>query len=149
LAILTFDIDWQYHAGMTKPTEILQGTLDLLVLRTLELAPLHGVGISDRIEQVTRGVFVVGPGSLFPALHRLAEKGWIEGEWGELEPKRRVKVYKLTSSGRTQLSREKGNWKRVFTAVNQVLAEDRECSGLPEFAHFGDRSLAAALPIAN
>jgi transcriptional regulator len=109
---------------MSKPAELLQGTLDLLVLRTLELAPLHGVGISDRIEQVTRGVFVVGPGSLFPALHRLAEKGWIEGEWSELENKRRVKVYKLTSSGRAQLSREKGNWKRVLTAVNQVLAEE-------------------------
>jgi PadR family transcriptional regulator PadR len=121
---LTFDIDALYYAIMSKPTEILQGTLDLLVLRTLELAPLHGVGISDRIEQVTRGVFVVGPGSLFPALHRLAEKGWIEGEWSELENKRRVKVYKLTSSGRAQLSREKGNWKRVLTAVNQVLTEE-------------------------
>jgi transcriptional regulator len=121
---LTFDIDTLYHATMSKPTELLQGTLDLLVLRTLELTPLHGVGISDRIEQVTRGVFVVGPGSLFPALHRLASKGWIEGEWSELENKRRVKVYKLTPSGRAQLSREKGNWKRVLTAVNQVLAEE-------------------------
>ena len=109
---------------MSRQTEILQGTLDLLVLRTLELAPLHGVGISDRIEQVTRGVFVVGPGSLFPALHRLAEKGWIDGEWDELENRRRVKVYRLTSSGRAHLSKEKGNWKRVFTAVNQVLAEE-------------------------
>lgn len=109
---------------MSRSTEILQGTLDLLVLRTLELAPLHGVGISDRIEQVTRGAFVIGPGSLFPALHRLAESGWIKGEWGELENKRRVKIYKLTSTGRAQLSKEKGNWKRVFTAVNQVLAEE-------------------------
>lgn len=109
---------------MTKPAELLQGTLDLLVLRTLELAPLHGVGISDRIEQVTRGTFVVGPGSLFPALHRLAEKGWIQGDWGELENKRRVKVYKLTSPGRAQLSKEKTNWKRVLTAVNLVLAEE-------------------------
>jgi PadR family transcriptional regulator PadR len=123
-SILTFDIETQYHTSMSKPTEILQGTLDLLVLRTLELAPLHGVGISDRIEQVTRGVFVVGPGSLFPALHRLAKKGWIEGEWCELESKRRVKAYRLTSSGRAQLSREKGIWKRVLTAVNQVLAEE-------------------------
>src|ERR1700689_1572042 len=109
---------------MSKPAELLQGTLDLLVLRTLELAPLHGVGISDRIEQVTRGVFMVGPGSLFPALHRLAEKGWVEGEWGELENGRRVKVYSLTRPGRTQLTQEKRNWQRVFTAMNQVLTED-------------------------
>ena len=105
-------------------SDLLQGTLDLLILRTLELGPLHGVGISDRIEQVTRRVFVVGPGSLFPALHRLAEKGWIEGEWGELENGRRVKVYSLTRSGRAQLTQEKRNWQRVFTAMNQVLAED-------------------------
>src|SRR5882672_10689470 len=109
---------------MSKPAELLQGTLDLLVLRTLELAPLHGVGISDRIEQVTRGVFVVGPGSLFPALHRLAEKGWIEGEWSELENGRRAKFYALTASGRTQLGVEKRQWQKVLTAVNQVLAEE-------------------------
>ena len=110
---------------MAKTAELLQGTLDLLILRTLDLGPLHGVGISDRIEQVTRGVFAVGPGSLFPALHRLAEKGWIEGTWGELENnRRRVKIYKLTSSGRAQLTEEKRNWKKIFTAVNQVLAEE-------------------------
>jgi PadR family transcriptional regulator, regulatory protein PadR len=105
---------------MAKPSELLQGTLDLLILRTLELQPLHGVGISDRIEQVTRGVFVVGPGSLFPALHRLAERGWIAGEW-ELENGRRVKVYALTSSGRAQLAKEKRNWERVSAAMRQVL----------------------------
>ena len=105
-------------------SDLLQGTLDLLILRTLEQRPLHGVGISDRIEQVTRGVFVVGPGSLFPALHRLAEQGWIDGQWGELENGRRVKVYSLTRSGRTQLSQEKSNWQRVFTAMNQVLTGD-------------------------
>ena len=109
---------------MAKSAELLQGTLDLLILRTLELRPLHGVGIADRIEQVTRGVFTVGPGSLFPALHRLAEKGWIEGQWSELENKRRVKTYQLTSAGRAQLSEEKRNWKKVFTAVNQVLTEE-------------------------
>lgn len=109
---------------MAKSAELLQGTLDLLILRTLELQPLHGVGIADRIEQVTRGVFVIGPGSLFPALHRLAEKGWIEGSWGELENGRRAKFYALTSSGRSQLAREKRNWQRVQTAMNQVLAEE-------------------------
>jgi transcriptional regulator len=109
---------------MAKPAELLQGTLDLLILRTLELRPLHGVGIADRIEQVTNGVFVVGPGSLFPALHRLAEKGWIQGEWGELESRRRAKFYALTQAGRAQLTKEKRNWQRVHTAVNQVLAEE-------------------------
>jgi PadR family transcriptional regulator PadR len=110
---------------VAKSTELLQGTLDLLILRTLELQPLHGVAIADRIEQVTGGVFVVGPGSLFPALHRLAEKGWIEGQWAELENGRRVKVYALTGSGRAQLAKEKRNWRKVFTAMNQVLAEER------------------------
>ena len=109
---------------MAKPTELLQGTLDLLILRTLELQPLHGVGVADRIEQVTHGAFIIGPGSLFPALHRLAEKGWIAGQWGELENGRRVKVYALTPSGRAQLSKEKRNWRRVHTAMNQVLAEE-------------------------
>lgn len=122
--LLTFDIECRYHTAMSKPAELLQGTLDLLILRTLELAPLHGVGIADRLEQITKGVFIVGPGSLFPALHRLADRGWIEGEWGELETGRRAKVYALTTAGRKQLAEEKKNWRRVFTAMNQVLAEE-------------------------
>jgi transcriptional regulator len=109
---------------MSKPAELLQGTLDLLILRTLELQPLHGVGIADRLEQVTKGVFVVGPGSLFPALHRLADRGWIEGEWGELETGRRAKFYAITNAGRKRLAEEKRNWNRVSIAVNQVLAEE-------------------------
>jgi PadR family transcriptional regulator, regulatory protein PadR len=109
---------------MAKPVELLQGTLDLLILRTLELQPLHGVGIADRLEQVTKGVFVVGPGSLFPALHRLADRGWIEGEWGELDTGRRAKFYSITAAGRKRLTEEKRNWARVSLAVNQVLAED-------------------------
>src|SRR5262245_39662095 len=100
---------------MAKPTDLLQGTLDLLILRTLELRPLHGVGIADRIEQVTQRVFVVGPGSLFPALHRLAEKGWIAGAWGESDTGRRVKFYELTASGRAQLAKEKRYWQKVQT----------------------------------
>ncbi|HUA62007.1 MAG TPA: PadR family transcriptional regulator [Verrucomicrobiae bacterium] len=107
-----------------ETTEILQGTLDLLVLRTLELEPLHGVGIADRIQQVTRGVFVVGPGSLFPALHRLADKGWVEGQWGELESGRRAKFYALTKAGRAQLVKEKRNWRKVAEAMSRVLAEE-------------------------
>src|ERR1700731_2498936 len=107
---------------MSKPAELLQGTLDLLILRTLELRPLHGVGIADRIEQVTRGVFVVGPGSLFPALHRL-EKGWVSGQW-EVENGRRLKVYVLTRSGQLQLAKEKRNWLTVTTAMNRALVEE-------------------------
>src|SRR5580698_4098006 len=98
-ALLTCDIDCRYNPSMAKPAELLQGTLDLLILRTLELQSLHGVGIADRIEQLTRGVFIVGPGSLFPALHRLADQGWIEGRWGELENGRRAKFYALTPPG--------------------------------------------------
>src|SRR5882724_11747621 len=108
---------------MAKSADLLQGTLDLLILRTLELQPLHGVGIADRIEQVTKGVFVVGPGSLFPALHRLEERGWILGKWGELESGRRAKAYALTAAGRKQLAEEKRNWRRVHTAIDQLLAE--------------------------
>ena len=108
---------------MPKRAELLQGTLDLLILRTLELGPLHGVGIADRIEQVTRGVFVIGPGSLFPALHRLAESGWIAGHWDELETGRRAKFYSLTRAGRSHLTKEKRDWQRVLTAMTQVLAE--------------------------
>ena len=109
---------------MGKTTDLLPGTLDLLILRILELRPLHGVGIADRIEQVTRGVFIVGPGSLFPALHWLAERGWIEGEWDLLENGRRAKFYAITKSGRAQLAKEKQNWQKVHTAVNAVLAEE-------------------------
>jgi transcriptional regulator len=109
---------------VNKGVDILQGTLDLLILRTLDLRPMHGVAIADRIEQVTRGAFVVGPGSLFPALHRLAEKGWIEGDWGELETGRRAKVYSITPQGRSQLVKERRNWERVLTAMNQVLTQE-------------------------
>ena len=122
---MTIDIDIRYDGlPMAKPAEILQGTLDLLILRTLELQPMHGVGVADRIEHLTSGVFVVGPGSLFPALHRLAERGWIEGQWGELQSGRRAKFYTLTAAGRKQLLQEKRNWHRILTAVTQVLAEE-------------------------
>ena len=93
----------------------------MLVLRTLELGPKHGLGISDRIKQVTCGVFDVKPGSLFPALHRLEQNGWIEGEWGESENNRRAKYYTLTRSGRAQLNEEKRKWNKAFTAVNRLL----------------------------
>jgi PadR family transcriptional regulator, regulatory protein PadR len=110
---------------MTEPLEILQGTLDMLILRTLQLGALHGLGISDRIKQTTGGVFVVKPGSLFPALQRLEQNGWIEGEWGASENKRRARFYTLTDAGRKQLAEEKRNWNRAFGAVNRLLESER------------------------
>lgn len=103
----------------------MQGPLDILVLRTLKLQPLHGVGIADRIEQVTHGVLVVGPGSLFPALHRLSEYGWIAGEWGGFETGRRAKFPALTPSGRKQLAKEKRNWENRESDSEERKKDDR------------------------
>jgi PadR family transcriptional regulator PadR len=104
-----------------QKTDLLRGTLDLLILRTLELQPLHGIAIADRIRQVTSGAFDVQAGSLFPALHRLEQEGWIRGEWTTTEQGRRIKSYTLTPAGRKQLSAEKRLWERIVTAVGQVL----------------------------
>jgi PadR family transcriptional regulator PadR len=104
--------------------EILQGTLDLLILRALELAPMHGLGVASRIEQVTRGAFVVKPGSLFPALRRLEQKGWISGEWGPSENNRRARYYTLTRAGKAQLIEEKRNWYRMTSAMNWMLESE-------------------------
>jgi PadR family transcriptional regulator PadR len=101
--------------------ELLKGTLDLLILRTLDLRPMHGSAIAERISQVTRGTFQVKPGSLFPALHRLEQEGWIEGEWLEGAEGRRVKQYQLTRDGRQQLTIEKKNWARIVGAMNALL----------------------------
>jgi PadR family transcriptional regulator len=105
----------------TDRTDVLQGTLDLLILKTLALGPLHGLGISRRIGQVTQGAFRVMPGSLFPALHRLEDGGWVAGEWGESENKRAARYYRLTRQGRRQLETEKENWARVALAISRVL----------------------------
>ena len=104
--------------------DILQGTLDLLILRALELQPMHGVGVANRIEQVTRGALVVKPGSLFPALRRLEQKGWISGEWGPSENNRKARYYTLTKSGRAQLAEEKRNWYRMTSAMNWMLESE-------------------------
>ena len=107
---------------MKKPTlELLRGTLDLLILRTLELRPMHGVAISDRISQVTRGAFQVKAGSLFPALHRLEQEGWIEGQWQESAEGRRVRSYTLTRDGKRQLAAEKKTWIRTVEAMTALL----------------------------
>ena len=104
-----------------EKTDLLRGTLDLLILRTLELLPLHGVAIAERIRQVTHGTFVVQPGSLFPALHRLEQEAWIRGRWTTNDQRRRVKSYSLTAAGRRQLLAERRGWHRIVTAVTQVL----------------------------
>ena len=100
---------------------LVKGTLDLLVLRTLEWQPLHGAAIADRIFQTTKGTFQVKAGSLFPALHRLEQDGWIEGRWEQPAGGRRVKSYSLTREGRRHLSTEKATWRRVVAAMGQVL----------------------------
>ena len=100
---------------------LVKGTLDLLVLRTLELQPLHGAAIAERIFQTTRGAFQIKAGSLFPALHRLEEEGWIDGEWDMLPKGRRIKSYRLTPAGRRHLSAEKATWQRVVTAMRLML----------------------------
>jgi PadR family transcriptional regulator len=102
-------------------SDLLQGTLDLLILRTLAAAPMHGWGISQRIQQVSDSVLVVNQGSLYPALYRLEEEGWIASEWGASENNRRAKFYKLTRNGERQLEREQENWQRLASAVFRVL----------------------------
>ena len=107
--------------AMGKQAELMKGTLDLLVLKTLELEARHGVGVTDRIQQISGGTFVVKPGSLFPALHRLEQDGSIKGEWGLTPEGRRARYYKLTSAGQKQLSTEKKNWARIVLAIGQIL----------------------------
>jgi len=102
-------------------TDLLQGTLGLLVLKALALGPLHGLGVSQRIEQITRGTFQVKPGSLFPALHRLEEAGWLKATWGESENKRRAKFYRLTAAGRRQLEAETQEWQLISVAITAAL----------------------------
>ena len=102
-------------------TDLLQGTLDLLILNTLSLGPQHGLGIARRIEQVTGGTFAVRPGSLFPALHRLEERGWVSSIWGESENRRRAKFYQLTRAGTRQLKTETRQWAQVSGAIARAL----------------------------
>ena len=103
------------------PTNLLQGTLDLLILKALTLSPLHGLGISRRIEQISRGTFLVKPGSLFPALHRMEQAGWLAASWGASENGRRAKYYRLSKAGRRQLKVEAEEWGRVSLAIASAL----------------------------
>ena len=104
------------------PSDVLRGTLDLLVLKTLTLEPMHGWGISQRIQQFSRGVLEVNQGSLYPALQRLEQSGWIESEWRTTENNRRAKYYRLTPTGRRALGAETANWRRYVAAVEWILA---------------------------
>ena len=104
-----------------RRTDLVRGTLDMLILKTLSLQPMHGLGVSRRMEQLTEGAFEVKPGSLFPALHRLEQEGWIEGSWGESENNRRAKFYELTPAGRRRLGEEKENWAHALRAINRIL----------------------------
>ena len=104
-----------------RQVDLLQGTLDLLVLKSLALGPLHGLGVSRRIEQITKEAFNVKPGSLFPALHRMEEAGWLQSSWGESENNRRAKYYRLTAAGRRQLETETQDWQRISVAITSAL----------------------------
>jgi PadR family transcriptional regulator len=102
-------------------TNLLQGTLDMMILKSLALAEMHGLGIARRIEQITKGTFQVKPGSLFPALHRMEAEGWLTSAWGESENNRSAKYYKLTSAGRRQLESETKRWSRISLAIARAL----------------------------
>ncbi len=106
---------------MSKPNDLVQGTLDLLILKTITREAMHGWGIAQRIRQVSGEVLQVNQGALYPALHRLEQNGWIRAKWGESENNRRAKYYALTAAGRRYLEQEEANWKRLSTAIGLVL----------------------------
>ncbi len=106
---------------MGKPSDLVQGTLDLLILQTVSLEPKHGWAIAKRIQQISNEVLQVQQGSLYPALHRLEQQGWIRAKWDESETGRQAKFYSLTSAGRTQLEKEKESWGRLSNAINLVI----------------------------
>jgi PadR family transcriptional regulator PadR len=106
---------------MGKPNDLVQGTLDLLILKTIALEPKHGWAIGKRIQQISREVLQVQQGSLYPALNRLEHKGWIKAKWAETETGRQARFYSLTPSGRVQLGKEAANWSRLSAAINLVM----------------------------
>jgi PadR family transcriptional regulator, regulatory protein PadR len=106
---------------MGKPSDLVQGTLDLLILKTIAVEPQHGWAIAKRIQQISRDVLQVQQGSLYPALHRLEQKAWIKAKWAGTETGRRAKFYSLTAAGRLQLEKETANWDRLSTAINLIV----------------------------
>jgi transcriptional regulator len=114
---------------LPESTDLLQGTLDLLILQTLASGAMHGWGIAQRIQQVSKDVLQIGQGSLYPALHRLEYKGWIQADWGSSEKNRKAKFYSLTAAGRKQLAAERKTWDRLSAAVGLVLGRTPEAAG--------------------
>jgi PadR family transcriptional regulator PadR len=108
---------------MSKPTDLVQGTLDLLILNVIASGPMHGWAIAQRIKQMSQDVLQVGQGSLYPALHKLEQQGWIEAEWGESENNRRAKYYSLTRAGRKAMAQETAQWERLSAAISLVVRE--------------------------
>ena len=106
---------------MGKPTDLVQGTLDLLILKTIALEPMHGLGIAQRIRQLSNDVLQVNQGALYPALHRLEQQGWIKAKWGESENNRRARYYSLTKDGAKYLPQQQDQWNRLSLAIDQVL----------------------------
>lgn len=108
---------------MSRPTDLVQGTLDLLILKILALEPMHGWAIGERIKQMSKDVLRVGPGSLYPALHKLEQAGWIKAEWSVNEERRRVKFYSITRGGRKRLQQETSDWRRLSGAITSIVFE--------------------------
>ncbi len=113
---------------MPQSTDLLQGTLDLLILQTLALEPMHGWGVAQRIQRLSKDVLQIGQGSLYPALYRLEYKGWIRSEWKTTENNRRAKFYRLTTTGKKQLEAELATWDRLSTAIASVIGRVAEAS---------------------
>ena len=114
-------VDYREETVVKRQTDVLQGTLDMLILKTVALRPEHGWGISQRIQQVSDDVLQVNQGSLYPALHRLEQRAWLSSSWGTSENNRQAKFYQLTRAGRRQLVRETAEWTRLSTAVGQIM----------------------------
>jgi PadR family transcriptional regulator PadR len=106
---------------MSKPANLVQGTLDLLILKILDLEPMHGWAIAERLKQMSKDELQVGPGSLYPALHKLEREGWVQAEWSASEASRRVKFYSITKEGRKRLRAEAADWKRLSSAISSIV----------------------------
>ena len=107
---------------MSKPTDLVQGTVDLLILKTIALGPMHGWAIAQRVKQVSSDVLIINQNALYPALHRLEEQGWLKSEWGDSENNRRAKYYSLTRAGRKRLDEEVSRWRRLSSAIEVVVS---------------------------
>jgi PadR family transcriptional regulator PadR len=110
------------EGSMSKPTDLVQGTVDLLILKTISPGPMHGWAIAQRIKQVSNEVLILNQNALYPALHRLEEQGWLKSEWGDSENKRRAKYYSLTKAGRKRLDQELAQWRRLSSAIEVVVS---------------------------